>query len=296
MKFYGSLLSLCVLQATSAFTVQAPNNAFSTALNSERYGNSAIRDTPVRDNFRESDMGAMRGQGQRRSTEDAWETLSPITVQGGSLRTCSFNEGVERVTVLMATEGRPLMSNVELWQGPDNTPQKMAVYLEDGNVRPFRCTVETPGSSNAISIRNTAEMEYPLSAGIEADMEAIGPAKTVDPGTARIVQGGAVYTLPFAPNVASVQVMLKTDGRPLNARVELLQGPNNNKQVMDIYTEDGDERPFYAVIETPGVGNVVRIVNTATVEFPLTAFVEPYLIRNDSVESRREEGAGMTWS
>lgn len=316
MKFCANILALCALCSTAdAFMAQAPRTFTRTALNAaDKYsylGNlngdeEKTAGTTVKTvNPSATQGGAIVSPEEptqasymgRKSTKECFEEVTPVSVQGGSLRTCSFDEGVDRVTVYLKTTGRPLNANVELWQGPDNSPQKMSVYLEDGNERPFCATIESPGSSNAVAIRNTGQMEFPLSAGLEVDMSGseTGPGNAMS-GPARTVQGGAVYTTPFPPSVQSVQIMLRSDGRPLNARVELLQGPNNNKQVMEIYTEDGAERPFYAVIETPGTGNVVRICNTATVEFPLTAAVEPYIIDDSMIDESGASTGGMVWS
>merc|ERR1719282_2291969 len=125
-------------------------------------------------------------------------------------------------------------------------------------------------------------MEFPMAAQIEA-VSAAGPLvdmARVDHGPMTI-QGGALRTYPFDPQVDSVQVLIRTDGRPLNARVELLQGPNNNKQVIELYTEDGLDRPVFFILETPGSGNVVRIVNTSPVEFPMAASVVPHSMNNE---------------
>ena len=60
----------------------------------------------------------------------------------------------------------------------------------------------------------------------------------------------------------------------MNSRIELITGPNSIKQVIEIYSEDGYARPIYAIIETPGMNdNVVRVVNTSPLEFPLLANV-----------------------
>jgi len=203
-----------------------------------------------------------------------------ILVQGGSLRTWSYRSpSVEQVQVILGTEGRPLDAEIDLWHGPDNTPVKMRVYVENGQIRPFNAVVETPRGPNTIAIRNIGQIEFPLSAEVSAENVPFPSQETVNSATT--IQGGALRTYPFEPNVDSVQVLLKTDGRPLNARLELLQGPNNNKQVIELYTEDGSDRPFFCTISTPGSGNVVRVVNTAPVEFPMTAAVVPGSINRD---------------
>ena len=204
---------------------------------------------------------------------------SAILIQGGSLRTWSYRSpAVEQVQVVLSTEGRPLDADIELWHGPDNTPCKMRVYVENGQLRPFSAVIETPRGPNTVAIRNIGQIEFPIAADVLADNVDMPSAECA--GSSTTIQGGALRTYPFDPRVDSVEVLLKTDGRPLNARIELLQGPNNNKQVVELYTEDGCDRPFFCILETPGSGNVVRIVNTAPVEFPMTAGVVPHSFSN----------------
>ena len=257
MKFLASLalLSACA----SAFQIPTPKRHVA----------------PLRSALSESGI-----PGYAIDMSQVFEDSEPTKVQGGSLRTWWFaNPAIEYVMVLLKTEGRPLDADIQLWQGPDNTPHKMKVYVEDGGLRTFHTLIGTPIGPNTVAIRNTGMLEFPLDAVVQPDAGNDFVAMMDDASTtSEIIQGGALRTYPFDTHIESVAIALKTDGRPLNSRIELLQGPNNNKQVIELYTEDGMIRPFYAVLETPGSGNVVRVVNTAPVEFPLVASVKPYLI------------------
>jgi hypothetical protein len=225
--------------------------------------------------------------------QDAEYTVKPTIIQGSSLRTWSFTTSqIQSVQVSLFTEGRPLNANVDVWTGPDSTPQKMAVYLEDGSIRPFNAVVFVPGSVNgqkhAVAVRNTGAMEFPIKAAVEVGSILSAPSFSMDEVAAQLfqtqqgktIQGGSVKTFPFSPMVTSIQLLLTSDGRPLNARIEMLQGPDNVKQIMEVYSEDGSSRPFFAIIETPGYGNVVRIVNTGPMEFPIECRLEPHTVED----------------
>jgi len=228
---------------------------------------------------------------------ELFDLAKTTTVQGGSLRTWSFaNPNIDFVQVMLKTEGRPLDADIQLWHGPDNTPHKMKVYVEDGGLRTFNALIGTPNGPNTIAIRNTGMLEFPLTAVVEPDRDGQNAALAVESSeTTETIQGGALRTYPFESMVDSVAVLLKTDGRPLNARIELLQGPNNNKQVIELYTEDGMNRPFFAIIETPGSGNVVRVVNTAPVEFPMAASVQAYGMNSGEVWGEDGIQMGHAW-
>lgn len=217
-----------------------------------------------------------------RSSQEIFKQIENIDVQGGTLKTCSFGEEVERVTVLMKTQGGPLYANVELWRGP-SIPQKMSIYLEDGSINPFRALLETPSTTYTLAIRNTGTMEFPLTTAVEADTigtEVAGAGLDYDDYTT-MCQGNSNCAKTYDGNVQSILLTLRSEGRPIDSKVELLQGPGSNRQEMNIYSENGKNHPFNCIIDTPGPECTVRVINSGSVEFPLYVAMKPYMVGKD---------------
>merc|ERR1712232_41869 len=224
-KFTTAILSLLAVQPAAGFVVpnafQQSTKLHSTYEQSVSEG-SRIASGPSYARGLEDRLSSISGDRSSRGADFSAPTFAdqiferkvPIKVQGGSLKTWTFaSQAVQNVHVCMQTEGRPLDADIELWQGPDNTPVKMRVYSADGNYRPFNAVIETPSAPNTIAIRNIGQIEFPLAASMIAnDVEE--PISDFA-ATAMTVQGGALRTYPFAPDVQRVEIMLKTDGRPL---------------------------------------------------------------------------------
>lgn len=114
---------------------------------------------------------------------------------------------------------------------------------------------------------------------LEEDDYSNGYGNVLSRTNGRSIQGGAIRSFKFAPKVEKLQVLLETSGLPLCARIEISQGPDNNKQVMDIYSEDGKRFPLYLAVDLPsstGLGHVMRIINASTMEFPIKVWVDSY--------------------
>ena len=102
------------------------------------------------------------------SDKNMWREESTALIQGNTLRTWPLSTSyTDMIQVSLATEGRPLNANIEMWQGPDYTPSHMKVYIEDGNLRPLNAVLLTPSASNTVAIYNTGNLEFPFYATVE---------------------------------------------------------------------------------------------------------------------------------
>lgn len=205
-----------------------------------------------------------------------------VRCEGESRRTFDFNDLTrETIQCSISTEGRPLEAAIQVWIGPDWTPYKINCYSDDGFRFPVQTLIGTRSKTAQLELRNTQGMAMPFVAACSYAPESLEKIRSEIPETQPEkevrVQGGAISSQPL-PECDQVRVFLKTDTRMLNARVELLNGPNNVKQAFEMFTNNGVLNSFYAVLETPPGGTyTIRISNMASVEFPAYAYIAPVM-------------------
>lgn len=211
------------------------------------------------------------------------------SLQGGSRRTWSYGSHggqPEQIYVEIGSDGRPVDAEFELWQGPGNTPVQTRVHGDDGYARPVHATVGTGRGAytSTASVRNTGPLEFPINANFGASYPSpsayrrgvVQPTAGAKRGAQRIQGGGALRTFTLDGSVGSVQVDLESEGMPIYAMIEILQGPNSDRQSIDLYSDDGRGKPVSYLLELPGYGSTISITNTGPIEYPLTASVAPY--------------------
>jgi len=224
---------------------------------------------------RASVRGAAASVRMDAATASSWD-MKEITpdgsliqrVEGKTRKTWKFNDlSKDTVQVAVDSEGRPVNADLQLWIGPDWTPFTLKAYSEDGKERPIQTLIGTRNKSAMIEVRNTGEYEFPFKAAANYAKGAM--VKENPPTTAgERVDGGALRSYPIDASAEKLEVVLNTDGRQLNARIEVLNAPNNPKQTYEVFTNNGELSSLRVCFNIPDAGNTVRIVNLAPVEFP----------------------------
>lgn len=244
-------------------------------------------------------------------------------IQGGSRHTYSAPHDRDASHTFIESDGRPLDVEMELWDGPNNTPTRVKMYSEDGRMRPMNILTENPqrGRGNTMSVRNTGPMEFPINAGINSmgggpatmtpsgippsgglagsegayvtERDLAGFTRPSSPSMARgeTVQGGALRTFPLDYSVEAVQVTITSEGLPVNAKVELWGTSSHIKQLAEVYNDNGQTRPFAAIIDVPGGSNTIAVYNTGPMEYPIRVVVEP-VARIEGWDGKEESVGG----
>jgi hypothetical protein len=215
-------------------------------------------------------------------------------IQGGeTLRTYKMPPGSERVQMTFKTNGRPLKARAEIWLGPTRRVHYCEMDLHDGMVTPYSATLKfKSGVEPVLRIATTSSHEFPMEAGVAVPSDDRNTElndlfnRVWDNAEHTAVQGGqvvgghgAVRVFPIPADVDSVQVLFwsKDVGKKsFKSLIEILQGPNNKKQVYDLQC-GGSTQPYHGVFQTPGEGWQIRMYNKKYVEDGLVeTSVVPY--------------------
>lgn len=222
-------------------------------------------------------------------------------IQGGSRQTYAHSP-----QTYVTTDGRPLHVEMEVYNGPNDSPTRVKMYSEDGRQRPMNVLTNNNFGGGygggVVSVRNVGSMEFPMDVGVGSggyggydnrmggapmmnswaqnnDMRPNFSSSNgfIAPSTARgeTVQGGALKTFSLPHSVNAVQVTITSDGLPVNAKVELWGTSSHVKQLAEVYNDNGQTRPFAAIIDVPGGENTIAVRNTGPMEYPIRVVVEP---------------------
>ena len=194
-------------------------------------------------------------------------------------KTWQFNDAKRNlVQVAVVSEGRPINADFELWIGPDWTPFSLKAYSENGQVRPIQTLIGTRNQAAMLAIRNVGDSEFPFTAAAnyagEALQQGLEEALSAPKQRKQNVDGaGSIKFHTVDADTSQAELVLMTDGRQLNAKVELLNAPNNAKQTVEVFTNNGLLNALYLRFDTPDAGDVIRVINQAPVEFPFKMYV-----------------------
>lgn len=168
---------------------------------------------------------------------------------------------------------------MELWQTPSYTPTKFKVECEDGSDNIVHSIVELPrGHPVTVAVYNTEGQEFPMEVSVaEMDNGSSDALSSFQNQRPQCIEGGkAVKSYSFGPGVEFVEVLLTSQMRNMKAYIEILHGPNDDDEVIEVETDNANVHPFYTVIQASEGCNTLRIINENSVEFPIEAYVRPF--------------------
>jgi len=268
MKYTGISALLSLLASTNAFL---QSGADTKATTTQLFGVSGVGLSP----------GVV-------SKTEGWEIekISPrVRIEGQSRHTYSMQDASKEVVqiAMKSPNGRPVDADVELWIGPDWTPVKVNCHSENASEYSIQTLLGTRNQPSNVEIFNNGNHAYPIDAACSYALPALAEQRmSIKEEEGTYLEGGAIKMAPIPSNVEEAQVLIETEGKQLNAMIEMLNGPNNVKVNYEIFTNNGQLNSLFVVFETPADGNAIRIRNLAPMEFPCKFYIKPTKFKADS--------------